>query len=371
MFLFTVNAYADLPNSLKFYDFNNTDSNTRKINSLSSYLEHNKQDAQFKLLTAAPGTQDLFNREINLYSLSGVQRQYTKISDTLYYITYNLEGASSTWTGQNTFGNTSSTLYGKVNIVQTSTQSPAFVRGLEIVHPSGTGDNGGYIGISMIDVNKGGIICGDDDSYNDLCLQYLGGNVGIGTSSPTEELEVNGTVKASSIDCNDKHWEMINSSSTLTAGTTFSFTGLDGNTDVEYKFIFRIVGGNAATTLYWTSCNNDTAQNYGYNNIYASGGGAPASEVSTTAQGLVCGITGGVGHLSMFDTTMYAKSGHGRTLSGSMQNRTIPATKTISYAYFTTSVWSNTADNITSITVWASQTNGIGVGSYFEIWAKR
>ena len=174
-----------------------------------------------------------------------------------------------------------------------------------------------------------------------------------------------------SINTGGRHWELIYSTDILTNCTTFYITGLNGNVDINYRFIYRIIGGAAGTALHYMSINNDTNTNYGYNNIYAIGGGAPASEVSTIAQGLICGVSDAAGHISMLDSVMFAKSGYGRVLTGSMPNRIVPATKTVGLIYHTSSVWSNTADNITSITVWASVSNAIGVGSHFEIWRKR
>ena len=192
-------------------------------------------------------------------------------------------------------------------------------------------------------------------------------------SEKLEALELNltqGCTIETTLNTGGKHWELVFSSSTLTPGTTFSATGLDGDTDIIYKFVYRVISGTPTTTLTYMSFNNDTAQNYGYNNIYASGGGAPASEVSTTSQGIVVAVTAATSHVSMIEGTLYAKSGYGRTVTGIMQNRTVTSTKTIGYSYFTTGVWSNTGDNITSITIWGSTPNAFGVGSYFEIWRK-
>jgi hypothetical protein len=93
-------------------------------------------------------------------------------------------------TGAATFGTTASTVYGTVNIIQQSTSAPSFVRGIELVHPNGTGGTGGYIGISMTGQKQATIQVGDDSAAGNLLLQSQGGNVGIGTSSPSAGLEV-------------------------------------------------------------------------------------------------------------------------------------------------------------------------------------
>jgi hypothetical protein len=100
--------------------------------------------------------------------------------------------ASINNSGVSTFGTTASTTYGTLNIVQQSVCSPSFVRGIELVHPNGTGVTGGYIGISMTGQKQGTIQVGDDSAVGNLLLQSQGGNVGIGTSSPGYRLEICG-----------------------------------------------------------------------------------------------------------------------------------------------------------------------------------
>ena len=70
----------------------------------------------------------------------------------------------------------------------------------------------------------------------------------------------------------------------------------------------------------------------------------------------------------MTEALIYAKSGYTRTVLHS----------SIYYASGTTvtglevrgSSWNNTADNITSIVIGASTTNGLGVGTSIELWKK-
>jgi hypothetical protein len=81
-------------------------------------------------------------------------------------------------------GTTASTVYGTLNVIQQSVSAPSFVRGIELVHPNGTGGTGGYIGISMTGQKQGTIQVGDDGAVGNLLLQSQGGNVGIGTTSP-------------------------------------------------------------------------------------------------------------------------------------------------------------------------------------------
>jgi hypothetical protein len=104
-----------------------------------------------------------------------------------------LEG-TQTFSGAKTFssilniGTTASTVFGTLNIIQQSVASPSFVRGIELVHPNGTGGTGGYIGISITGQKQATIQVGDDNGSGNLLLQSQGGSVGIGIS-PTSPLE--------------------------------------------------------------------------------------------------------------------------------------------------------------------------------------
>ena len=79
-------------------------------------------------------------------------------------------------------GTTASTTYGTLNIIQNSIASPNWVRGIQIVHPNGTGITGGYISISNIGQKLGGIQVGDDAAVGDLVINPVGGNLGLGVT---------------------------------------------------------------------------------------------------------------------------------------------------------------------------------------------
>jgi hypothetical protein len=79
-------------------------------------------------------------------------------------------------------GTTASTTYGTLNVIQNSIASPNWVRGIQIVHPNGTGVTGGYISISNIGQKLGGIQVGDDAAVGDLVINPVGGNLGLGVT---------------------------------------------------------------------------------------------------------------------------------------------------------------------------------------------
>jgi hypothetical protein len=99
---------------------------------------------------------------------------------------------AATFSSSVNIGTTASTIFGTLNVIQQSVSAPSFVRGIELVHPNGTGATGGYMGMSMTGQKQATIQVGDDNGAGNLLLQSQGGNVGIGTNSPQGALEVVG-----------------------------------------------------------------------------------------------------------------------------------------------------------------------------------
>ena len=79
-------------------------------------------------------------------------------------------------------GTTASATYGTLMVVQNSVSAPNFVRGLQIVHPNGTGSTGGYISMSNIGSNLGAIQVGTDSDVGSLVINPVGGNLGLGVT---------------------------------------------------------------------------------------------------------------------------------------------------------------------------------------------
>ena len=84
--------------------------------------------------------------------------------------------------GNINIGTTASTTYGTLLVVQNSVSAPNFVRGLQIVHPNGTGSTGGYISMSNIGQKLGAIQVGDDGAVGSLVINPVGGNLGLGVT---------------------------------------------------------------------------------------------------------------------------------------------------------------------------------------------
>ncbi len=154
---------------------------------------------------------------------------------------------------------------------------------------------------------------------------------------------------------------------TGSAATSKTFSGLDGNTDVVYELRGRTVNGYNGNGSYSVQVNGDTGNNYGWQRIYASDTTVGADR--TVHGAFYCGSLSALSHVGMFDLLLYAKSGYVRTALlddfYGINGTSISAMDVKGYS------WNNTADNITSLVVSATQTGGLGVGTVIELWALR
>lgn len=163
---------------------------------------------------------------------------------------------------------------------------------------------------------------------------------------------------------------LIDSIEISTAVTTHTFSGLDGNTDLSYIIKGVVVNALGGTPAIQMRLNADSGTNYGragvqvnttsFNGVYAQ------NETS-----FALGNTRGSGIPSSFEATMpYAKTGLTRFLFADLVSNT-SASETVNYSNRSGLSWDNSVDNITSISLLSDTANGIGVGSYFQLWAIR
>jgi hypothetical protein len=168
-------------------------------------------------------------------------------------------------------------------------------------------------------------------------------------------IAVEGTSIASSTDLNN--WEQ----------TSLTISDLDGNTDEEYRLIIRVVNGYTGNITVNLRPNNDTGTNYGYQYLYAENADAFAGRSTSTSMRLNMS-NNDVRYLGMCEVILYAKSGYVRTLIDT-ETSNINAT-TVGVVALWGHVWNNTADNITSLVIYSSGTNGLGVGTVIELYKK-
>jgi hypothetical protein len=164
-------------------------------------------------------------------------------------------------------------------------------------------------------------------------------------------------------------WQLIYENLLTSAATSVTISGLDGNTDKEYKLVTRIVNGYNGGCGYALWLNNDTGSNYPFQILYGSNATASAAQ-STTAK-IILGNSDAINKISQSDTLIYAKSGYVRT-SISKQARSISGT-TVSEIMLLGQCWNNTADNITSMVIGeeSGYANCLGIGTHILLFARR
>jgi AraC-like DNA-binding protein len=152
------------------------------------------------------------------------------------------------------------------------------------------------------------------------------------------------------------------------AVTNINILGLDGDTDEEYLLICRFNNGYAGANQFQLRFNNDSGNNYGKQ--YLDGLGANLYAARYTGHNyLQLGYTDAASKLAYSLTTICAKSGYIRpTFLKALSSIT---GTTVGETQLWGQVWNNTANNITSLSIIATQVNGIGVGTQILLFAKR
>ncbi len=162
-------------------------------------------------------------------------------------------------------------------------------------------------------------------------------------------------------------WHLEYKSTLTSAATTVTISGLVGDTAEEYILICRFVNDYAGTVAYNLRLNNDSGNNYGLQYVRGVN--------STTSAGRVTNITAftltqaiAQNELAVSNLTLYAKSGHIRTLINnwiqSISGTTVTGVRVLGES------WTNTANEVTSLVILADQTDGLGVGTGILLYKK-
>lgn len=161
----------------------------------------------------------------------------------------------------------------------------------------------------------------------------------------------------------DRTWQVVHDSGELGAAvTSYTISGIDGDTDVKYRLISRVVNGYNGASSCLCRINNDSGANYG--NQYIQGGDTTVGAGrGTTGTNFSIGYGAALARVSMCEVLLNAKSGIVRS---SIKKIAYDITgTTVNYVQAAGQSWNNTADNIISLNIYSDQTSGIGIGSRF------
>ena len=195
----------------------------------------------------------------------------------------------------------------------------------------------GYIGFPS--ASSDNILITNETSSGNISLIPSGtGKVGIGTSTPSATLDVNGTIKATNI-----MTKVAEISSANFNNSIITISGLDGNAHRKYKVFFDIQRDGGTDAWAYIVFNN-SYNNYKGENLEKFHGGDWDAVYLSTAAYLNRNGWGQSGRFSG-ELTIFASSGKIRSVIGqsSFLNANNPTWAWVSYA------WLNTNDNITSI----------------------
>jgi hypothetical protein len=155
-------------------------------------------------------------------------------------------------------------------------------------------------------------------------------------------------------------WQQVYRTELAAPATSVTISGLTGNTDVLYRLRTRVKNSYNGTSNYGLRLNNDSGNNYGYQLIDGNENTIVAARDTSEAQ-MDIGSTSTQNYLSYIDVLLFAKSGYLRTAIASSIH-SISGTTIASLGLFG-NVWTNTANEITSIVFLADQTDGLGIGT--------
>lgn len=160
----------------------------------------------------------------------------------------------------------------------------------------------------------------------------------------------------------EPEWELVERKTLTSAATSVTFSGLNGNTDVEYKLRGYVVddsGSNANMALYPNGATTN-ADGQRLTGTGAAAGGSVATE-------MLVGLFRPDAEVSYFEGTLWAKAGSVRTYRGTAGNYDVGAPKL--YAETIAGCWSDTSTNITSLEL-SGPSSAFGAGTQISLYRR-
>ena len=159
-------------------------------------------------------------------------------------------------------------------------------------------------------------------------------------------------------------WVLKERKEFASAATSYTFTGLDGDSKRRYKIIVFMLNGTGS--YVFMTMNTDTGTNYIKQNLRVSNTSINGY-VNDNLSGMSIGYVSNSATLgTVSESILYAKSGSYRTCSSNVYCQASAATDLMSDRL--NFVWRNSVLNITQLVFTADTSLGIGAGSYIELW---
>jgi len=176
----------------------------------------------------------------------------------------------------------------------------------------------------------------------------------------TGKLTIKGTVQ--------KSWQKIYETTLGSSATSVTISSLDGDTDVEYKLVTRLISGGASNG-YTLRLNNDSGTNYGFQRLVGESTTVSANQYTARDAIYIDESLNNANDVSCSEFLIFAKSGYIRPvfrhLAGGITGTTVTTLRGQG------AVWSNTANNLTSLVIASLISSGLGVGSYIALYRRR
>lgn len=166
-------------------------------------------------------------------------------------------------------------------------------------------------------------------------------------------------------------WTLVERKTFDAPATSYTLSGLNGNTDRRYKLKTELKNNYAGTNQFFATINGDnTAAHYNFfeHGTYKTTGDGAGTIINDRSpySSIRVGWGSAQNNWGWCEVVIEAFSGRNRHYSTS-ENSELNSTE-IWKTHRGDGLWLNSADNITSITVTSTNASGIGIGSYVELW---
>ena len=170
-------------------------------------------------------------------------------------------------------------------------------------------------------------------------------------------------------------WQRIATVNITATTSAISFTGLNGDTDIEYRLIYRTLSQFTGTTIFtYYLYFNIGLGSYGSQFFLSELGGTTARRTSGSdalflgsAKGSAAGTAGT--QIIFGETLIYAKTGYERIISSRISTKN--ELTTVGRIYKLGGLWGDTTDTITAIHMARVAPGAYEPGSFAELYKRR